>query len=356
MKGTLDEGRGKNEGTMSKPVTDENRGLPQVAVIGAGFAGLTAARALADQGHRVVVFDKGREPGGRASTRRREGFAWDHGAQYFTARDERFRLHVEQWLESGVIARWEPRLVVFDADGVRAPRSAHERFVGVPGMNEVAKHLAKDLDVLNQVKVSLIERSEEEWWIEDEAGETVAAADFAVVAVPPAQAIPLLATAPRLAELAAAAKMRPCWAVLLGFENSLSVEFDGAFVNVGPLGWVARNASKPERGHGEAWVLHGSMAWSEQNLEREASEVIELLREEFRTRCVGSELPTIRHAEAHRWLYAQPDPALDRSYLFDEELRIGVAGDWCGESRIEGAVLSGLALASRILNQDGGKQ
>ena len=58
-----------------------------VAVIGAGMAGLAAARTLAAAGHAVQVFDKGRGIGGRLSTRRTDYGAFDHGAQYATVRD-----------------------------------------------------------------------------------------------------------------------------------------------------------------------------------------------------------------------------------------------------------------------------
>ena len=75
------------------------------AVVGAGIAGLSCARALTDAGVRVTVLDKGRGSGGRMSTRRGEGWACDHGAQYFTARDPRFRAEVARWLAAGVAAR-----------------------------------------------------------------------------------------------------------------------------------------------------------------------------------------------------------------------------------------------------------
>jgi predicted NAD/FAD-dependent oxidoreductase len=59
------------------------------AIIGAGMAGLACADALKEAGHNVALFDKGRGPGGRMSTRRMETplgeVAFDHGAQYFTA-------------------------------------------------------------------------------------------------------------------------------------------------------------------------------------------------------------------------------------------------------------------------------
>ena len=66
----------------------------RAAVIGAGLAGLRVAHRLAEAGAQVRVFEKARGAGGRMSTRRTDFGAFDHGAQYFTARDPRFREQV----------------------------------------------------------------------------------------------------------------------------------------------------------------------------------------------------------------------------------------------------------------------
>lgn len=66
----------------------------RIGIVGAGMAGLACAEGLAGLGHEVVLFDKGRGPGGRMSTRRLPTSAgeahFDYGAQYFTVRDKNF--------------------------------------------------------------------------------------------------------------------------------------------------------------------------------------------------------------------------------------------------------------------------
>ena len=51
-----------------------------VAIIGGGLGGLTAACYLARAGRRVTVFEQAAEPGGRASTQFSDGFAFNRGA------------------------------------------------------------------------------------------------------------------------------------------------------------------------------------------------------------------------------------------------------------------------------------
>src|SRR6266581_2895913 len=56
--------------------------MTTIAIMGAGIAGLAAAHTLQDAGHTVTLFEQSHEVGGRATTRQRNGFTYDHGAQY----------------------------------------------------------------------------------------------------------------------------------------------------------------------------------------------------------------------------------------------------------------------------------
>lgn len=55
----------------------------EIAVIGAGFAGLAAAAVLAESGNKVTVFEKNSGIGGRARTFSKDGFLFDMGPSWY---------------------------------------------------------------------------------------------------------------------------------------------------------------------------------------------------------------------------------------------------------------------------------
>ena len=319
-----------------------------VAVVGAGLSGLVCARTLADHGVEVRVFDKGRGAGGRMSSRRSEGWRFDHGAQYFTVRDMRFARWVDAWLASGLVGLWEGAIVTL-ADGERrSNRGDIERFVGQPDMAAVCRHLAGSLDVRVETVVTALERTGEKWLLA--AGEeSLGSYDAVVVSAPAPQTAALLShSAPALAARAELAELAPCWAAMAGFSAPLGLGFDGAFIHGSPLRWAARNASKPGRPPGEAWVLHASTEWTEEHLDLSREEAGRKMVEAF-AGAVGGVAAEESFVAAHLWRFALPVSPLPEPCLFDAEIRAAACGDWCGGPRVEGAFLSGRAAADRIL-------
>ena len=327
--------------------TPPSGGRLRVGVVGAGVAGLACARALADQGHEVVVFDKGRGPGGRISTRRDGEAQFDHGAQYFTVRDPRFGRFVRSWLDVGVAARWRPRLgrvVDGSIQPDERPDDAPPMLVGTPRMSAIAAHLAADLEVRSGVRIVEVSRAGSAWRLGADDGDAHEC-DALAVAVPPAQAAALV-DRPEAADALREAVLAPCWACMVEFDRDLALPFDALRFDGGALAWTARESSKPGRPPGERWTLHASPAWSREHLEVDREEAATRLLDAF-GRAVG-ETMTPRKAVAHRWRFAQVERPLGSPCWFDRDLRLGFCGDWCLEPRIEGAFLSGCALAGRI--------
>lgn len=332
-----------------RPWRPTESGLGDIAVVGAGISGLTCARILTDHGYRVRVFEKSRGPGGRMSTRRVDSLRFDHGAQYFTVRDPSFAGWADRWREDGIVARWEGRLADLGSEGPRPKSRAIERFVAVPGMNEVCRRLALDLDVTYQTRIGKLEAADGLWRLVADDGAELGRYHAVAISAPAPQAAELLrSVAPEMASRAAQVEMAPCWAAMASFAAPLGLGFDGAFVQDSPLSWVCRNDSKPGRPDGESWVLHGASEWSSEHLELDGKEAAKQLLQAFRVALGGLTAEPI-YLEAHRWRFALPRETLAEPCLFDAESGLGACGDWCDEPRVEGAFLSGHALASRLL-------
>ncbi len=328
----------------------------QVAIIGAGLAGLTAARQCQAQGHHVTVYEKSRGVSGRMSTRQTELGGFDHGAQYFTASSDRFKKEVADWRKLEWVVPWESKLVNLDHGKTTAAGKSSQRFVPVPGMSSLGKQLAHGFDVRLEQQVVALEAYGEQWILSVKTDEIPVAAsagpfDAVIIAIPPEQASVLLKDHASFSKQVASVHLQPCWVLMLGFQHPLNLDYDGAWVANSRLGWIARDTSKPDHRAGERWVCHATAAWSVEHLEDDHERAKEKLSKAFHE-ATGSPIQAI-HAVTHRWRFAQADAPLAESFLWDPKAKIGVCGDWFaagldGAGRVENAFLSGLGIANAL--------
>jgi len=313
-----------------------------IAIIGAGMAGLSCARRLQAAGFQVSIFDKGRSVGGRVSTRRVEtahGVAqFDHGAQFFTARDAAFGEALSA-LSPDVSLPW-------------LANSAREGWrVAAPGMSALPKALAEGLDVRVSIKVEALVRDGAGWGLIGENAIALGRYGAVVVAVPAAQAATLLApVAPHLAQEAGQAVTAPCWAGLFAFARSADSQPGPPELQAHPvLGWLARDSAKPGRPEAlDCWVAHAHPEWTRAHLEMAPEAITPLLFDAVQS--VLGPLPAPVVAQAHRWRFAKVEQAAGTAFAWDGDLRLGVCGDWRLGPRVELAWRSGHELAGAILS------
>lgn len=325
-----------------------------IAVIGAGLAGLSCARALQAAGHEVIVFEKSRAAAGRMSTKRGEsntGEAWqcDTGAQYFTARDPAFQAEVQRWQAAGAAAEWHPEIAVFGdipAQTMAHPARPEKRYVGSPRMTAPARYLAETLTLQTQTTIQALRRDGSTWALRSAEHDWLSERfDAVVVATPAPQAVPLLQPVQAaLAEMAASVRMRGSWALMLRYDIPLQLGFEAAFVNHGPLRWVAQNSHKPGRSGQHCWLLHASAAWSDAHIEASADTVAEALLAAFAE--LGGTTPDAW--SAHRWRYADSEQPLQLGAVWQAADGLGLCGDWLNGGKVEGAWLSGQSLAHQL--------
>lgn len=295
------------------------------------MAGLSCAQELRRRGHDTALFDKGRGPGGRMSTRRIETplgqTAFDHGAQYFTARDPAFVAQVVDWAKDGHVACWAT--VGTDA------------WVGTPSMNVPIKTMAEDCDVRWNARIDAL-RHDGGWWIEDETFDAI------VIAVPAEQVPPLVdAHDSDLADAARSAVSDPCWTVMAAFDRPIPSECD-RLTNLGAISSAIRDSAKPGRTGPEAWVLQASAQWSQEHLEDEPDAVERALLA-LLAQHTCADPTTVIATSTHRWRYAKAG-ALERGPVWNATIKLGACGDWLLQPRIEAAWLSGQQLALLICN------
>ncbi|MDP9902685.1 putative NAD/FAD-dependent oxidoreductase [Variovorax ginsengisoli] len=334
------------------------------AVIGAGMAGIAAARTLVQAGHRATVFESADSVGGRMASETTPFGRFDSGAQYFTVRDPRFELALAT--APALCKRWSANLVrVLDAHGRVAEAALPSReshWVAQPGMDALVAHWAAPLGdslvtgtQVVQIEADPLKRTQ--WQLRTEAAggasHVYTGFDAVLLAVPPAAARQLLDRTHLSASLSrsiAKVHAAPCWTLMIAFPqaNQPTMSHLGPQWNVARsthhrIAWLARESSKPGRDPIERWTLQASPTWSQEHLRDDAARVEAKLLRAF------SEITGIHarpsYAQARCWTEAQTQVPLGKSHLWDAKARIGLAGDWCIGHRVEDAFLSGLSLA-----------
>ena len=300
----------------------------KIAILGAGLAGISAARALIARGHAVTIFDKGRGPGGRLATRRMEAagrkLQFDHGAQYLRAEGAGFAAAL--------------------VEAKAAPWPDATRRVGMPSMSAVPRALLGEIPCVASRHVGQITGRAGAWvlrhWdarlvrpgkpLPDVAPEEAGPFDAVLLTMPATQARDVLGQqAPSLAEALGTIRYAPCWTVMAAFDAPLALP-------------DTRNAGQ------ENWVIQAGPAWTRAHLELPAEAIAQPLLAALATFST-TPLPAPFMVVAHRWRYSLLEAPLGEPCLWDATARIGYASDGCIGGRAEAAWDSGVALAARVL-------
>lgn len=321
-------------------------------VIGAGVAGATAARTVADGGATVLVLEKSRGLGGRCATRRTDdGVRLDHGAQYVTARDERFRRRLEAWVASGDLAvwmrgvdRWTPASGHTPADG-----QGHARYVAPDGMSRLGALLLGDVPVERGRRVVSVRRDGAGWIASDDGGSHHRARSLLLTAPAP-QTLDLLAPDeidPRGWNELASIRYAPSFALMTGYPLP-APDWRGIQVADHPvLAWLAHDGSKRRTApSGTTIVAHATPGFARDRFDEDPDTVMDTMQDGLAEVAGLDALPTWRRL--HRWRYAQAETVTERR---SARLAPGLyaAGDGFAAARVEGAFLSGLAAADALL-------
>ena len=314
--------------------------MTKIAIIGAGLSGLSTAHFLKDHAE-ITLFEKACDVGGRISTRRAEPYFFDHGAQYFTARTKAFQDFIQPLINQGIIERWSARYVKFDSDQIIERKNwidDEPRYVGVPGMNKIAKHLAEGLNVHINTRIVSLKRGNT-WQLTDESGQLYSDFDWVISTAPSPQAVEVLPKKFKYYDDIKDVEMRACFSLMLGFSKNIPLEFEAAHVIHSDISWIAVNSHKPGRTDRFTLMVHSSEEYSEAHIDDDRETVMQHLMNET-SNVIGHDVSIADYKTVHGWRYANNAKRENFHIFLDPDLKLAACGDWCLGGRVEGAFTS----------------
>ncbi len=334
----------------------ENRVALDVLVIGAGLAGLTAARELTQAGYAVRILEKSAGVSGRAATKRLEsGTIADFGAPFFTIRNDAFKAFVKTLELKGTVHIWQHGMKTWRSGSLEGTADGYPRYVAAQGISTIGKALRdgesheSPLDIVQNAMVSAIWSNHLGYRAVLENGE-IHTARAVLINTPTPQAIALTKSViePKTNLALEQVEFVPCWALIVSLKTAPNVDWNALKLEHPVLSLISLEHSK--RGGAPTLLLHANAEWSTQNLERSPQSVTDAMLQAAQE--VLGEVLEPTQTKPHRWRYAQATKPHLGAYVAQDTLVF--CGDWCapaGSARIETAFESGLASAAYLIKQ-----
>lgn len=323
----------------------------RVGLVGAGLAGLAAARALQRDGHEVVLWEKREEPGGRVETVNRKGFVFDSGATSIAPRGMAIEAAMLSELPTDQLVRVEKPIYTHEGLRVSAGdvgKNKTARYTYRPGNAHLAKLLSEGLNIRFSTTVDSVTRSGQEYLVEGEACQ-------ALILTSPIPLLSPILWSLRESRPTANASYRSCLSVLLGFEQPVPETSYHALLDVEqrhPLTWLSLESAKcPGRAPDgcSAFVAQMSPAYSLIHYAHPDQVVIDDTVG-YLQRLYGEQFNKPVVAEVRRWKYSLPDSVASFETVNHPGMRILLAGDGLMAGRSEAAFETGVKAAQMLID------
>ncbi|MBD2042030.1 NAD(P)/FAD-dependent oxidoreductase [Microcoleus sp. FACHB-672] len=348
-----------------------------VAVIGAGMAGLTCAQLLHQAGYSTIVLEKSRGLGGRVATRRVQEIRADHGGRYLEPKGQHLRRLVHILSAHNIVELWTDKTYIYDENkGLTpaAPSSWCPYYVAPAGMNAVGKFLATGLEIwLSRRVLAMTPTDQGIWQLLLESPDTLdkmlqpqeVNARAVVMAIPAPQAVTILE--PMQTELPAdfianlrSVEFEPCLSVIAGYSPYRQQDLAQreiawktvVFPHDDQLAWIGWDSSKRTDSQMPVFVANSSASFAQDYLEAEDLQPAGQMLLDRAGEYLNFWLNSPDWLQVHRWRYAFVSRPIPETYLAAATpVPVVCCGDWCGGNQIEGALESGKAAAEQINQQ-----
>lgn len=324
-----------------------------ILVVGAGIAGLMAARRVCAAGLKIAVVEADERVGGRLATRRIGKGMADSGAQFFTVRSDEFRVEIDSWIAEALVFEWSRGWS--GGSGTTGASDGYPRYVARGGFGSLARHLAAGLDARLATPLEFVTWDGSGWNGFSSTGKEWRARG--IILTPP---VPLSLTLldrgeVQLSDEGRAAltgiRFAKCLSGLFEIDGEIDLPEPGALQRPEePISWIADNHRKGVAPEATTITVHAGPKASDDHWVMDDGSVLSWMIKEIRPLLRANTV--VKSARLDRWPHAIPEKCYSERCFFESIAGpLAIAGDAFNGPRIEGAALSGMAAADSILQR-----
>ena len=320
--------------------------MKNIAIIGTGFSAATLGYFLKND---LDFYEKSRGVGGRCSTRRVDNVGlFDHGLQYVKSENNEFKKFLSDY------TIWQGNFKIFKNDQLKDD-SNKERIINENGNNLLIKNLFKNKRVFVNKELKSLEKKNDCFQLnfKDSTQENY---KTVIITAPYQQAYNLTKQFTENYFSKLNFSMQPNLTLMVAFNKSLKLNLSAiSFEDDDVLGFVANENTKKKvliNKDLELWTIQSSLKYAIKNIYEYRNNKESLADEMLKNLSVKLKIDIkkdyIQYSDIHGWRYAYGNKLDDANCYWNEDLRLGICGDWFSGGNAESAFINAKKLANLI--------
>lgn len=303
----------------------------KIAIIGGGLSGASLYSFLKQQKNEVMIFEKSRGAGGRCSTRYIDENLIDHGTPYFQASDNNFISFCEEKTKENIL------------------RKEKEEYYPINGMNKLCSSLIDKEYFHTKTKIVSAKKIDEKWLLKDDQNNEYKEFDSLILTIPAPQILQMDIGLDESIKEQLKSVTYDSIATLMVYAHTLQNLMNPKLLKDSSFKKIIDNSSKYNYPNFSSYVLHLSEKTTAlENITTKEDVERVILKKVLQS--TGIRLTDDFHLVPHFWKYAFVSNSLESDYIFDQNLSLGICGDYFGGNDLESAYLSAKRLYENELH------
>ena len=321
--------------------------MSEFCIIGSGISGATIANLLSKK-NSVVLFDKARGPGGRASFKRVKGkTGFDHGTQYISPKTNEFKKFTQSLIKKQILKIWSGKHVFLNSK--KKENKKHLKIIGKNGNNDISKYLLKKINCNYQSELKKIYYKNKSWYLLFDNGKFRSYKNL-ILTCPFPQLKKLSGKFINNSFLSKSLKMDANITTMIAIKKNK--KSNSSFLFEDPvLGWAGNeNSKKRFKSKYDLWTLQSTFTWANKKINQNKNNKkknSKIMIDKF-FKLSNIKKTKINYFLNHGWKYSSNSRPFRIKSYWDPKKKLGVCADWFVGPRLESGWISAQDLFKKI--------